>query len=218
MELTEFKSYGITEKNNTALVSSRVVAEKFNKRHDRLLQTIREMECSHEFRVHNFVESSYKNEQNKRQPEYLMTRDGFVILAMGFTGKKAMRFKEAYINAFNQMESFIRTMLEAKADFPEFTSAIAEAHEEPKPYHFSNELNMINQIVTGMTSKQFKEHHNLGKVNSIRPYLEPEQLEAVKTLQRIDIGLIVAVPDYQQRKEILAQQYERLQQRLLKGA
>ena len=138
-----------------------------------------------------------------------MTRDGFTLLAMGFTGKKAMAFKIAYINRFNEMESFIRNLVEAKADFPEFTRAIMDAHEEPKNYHFSGELDMINRIVLGMSAKQFKEANNLGKVPSIRPYLTPAQAESVKALQRIDIGLIVAVPDFQERKKILAEQHTR---------
>ena len=129
--------FGMIEKDGTPMVSSRYVAEVFKKDHRRVLQSIREMECSEEFRLHHFVQSSYKNLQNKKQPEILMDRDGFSIVAMGFTGKKAMAFKEAYINRFNQMESFIRNLLEAKVDFPEFTDAIMAAHEEPKSYHFS---------------------------------------------------------------------------------
>lgn len=130
-------------------------------------------------------------------------------MAVGFSGKKALKFKIQYIDKFEQMESFIRNLYEAKADFPEFTQAIMASHEEPKHYHFSNELDMINRIVLGMSTKQFKEEHNLGKVSSIRPYLAPGQAEAVKTLQRIDIGLIVGIPDFQERKRILTEQLSR---------
>lgn len=207
--------FGVTEKNGIPVVSSRYVAENFGKRHDNVLQTISKLECSDTFRLLNFKESEYRNDQNKKQPEYIMTRDGFSILVMGFTGKKAMQFKESYINAFNQMESFIRNLVEAKADFPEFTDAIMEAHEEPKTYHFSNELNMINQIVTGMTAKQFKELHGIENVNSIRPYLSHSELEAVKSLQRIDIGLIYSMPDYYSRKSFLETQFNRLKQKLI---
>lgn len=129
------------------------------------------------------------------------------MTVMEFKTAKAREFKEAYINRFNQMESFIKNLSEAKADFPEFTEAIMLTHDEPKHYHFSTELDMINRIVTGMSAKQFKEDHNLGKVGSIRPYLTPAQAEAVKKLQRIDIGLILAVPDFQQRKQILTIQH-----------
>lgn len=201
--------FNLYEKNGQAFCSSRQVADEFEKRHDNVLQDLRNLECSNKFRLLNFQESTYKNEQGKKQPEYLMTKDGFTFLVMGYRGKKASQFKETYINRFNQMETFIKNLFEAKVDFPEFTQAIMDQHEEPKHYHFSNELDMINRIVLGMTTKQFKETNGLGKVSSIRPYLKPEQAEAVKNLQRIDIGLILAVPDFQQRKQMLTEQYNR---------
>ena len=208
--------FGVTEKKGIPVVSSRYVAENFGKRHDHVLRDVGTIknQVSEQFGLLNFGESSYRNEQNKRQPEYLMTRDGFSILVMGFTGKKAMQFKEAYINAFNQMESFIRDLLEAKTDFPEFTDAIMQAHEEPKTYHFSNECNMINGIVLGMSARKYKELNNI-EAKSIRPFLSHSQIAAIKSLQRIDIGLIYTIPDYYQRKEMLEQQFNRLQQRAL---
>jgi len=201
--------FGMTEKDGAPVVSSRYIAQVFGKRHDNLLSTIRNLACSSEFRLLNFKESCYKNEQGKRQPEFLLTRDGFSILIMGFTGKKAIAFKEAYINRFNQMEEFIKNLLEAKTEFPEFTDAIMAAHEEPKSYHFSNELDMINRIVLGMSAKKFRETRGIEKGKSIRPYLAPEQAEAIKSLQRIDIGLVLAVQDFQQRKAILESHYQR---------
>jgi len=137
-----------------------------------------------------------------------MTKDGFAFLAMGFTGKKAAAFKEAYINAFNQMAEFIKSLQTAKLEFPAFTNAIMLAHEEPKSYHFSNEINMINKIVLGMNASKFKETNGLDKsVPSIRPYLSAEQIKAIEELQRIDIGLIVAIKEYEQRKKILEEYF-----------
>ncbi len=221
MQLTEFKQYGITEKNNIPLVSSRIIAGKFGKRHDDVINGI-EKEIDYiiqtnnrKFSDINFLKTSFKDSRGRKQIEYLLTRDGFMAIVLKYSGKKATAIRIAYINAFKQMEQFIKNLLEAKSDFPEFTDAIISAHEEAKPYHFSNELNMINQIVTGMTAKQFKEHHKLDKVSSIRPYLTPQQLEMVKSLQRIDIGLIVAVPDYQERKKVLEMQSKRLSRKLL---
>ena len=207
--LVPVDEFGMTEKDGAPVVSSRYIAQVFGKRHDNLLSTIRNLACSSEFRLLNFKESCYKNEQSKRQPEFLLTRDGFSILIMGFTGKKAIAFKEAYINRFNQMEEFIKNLLEAKTEFPEFTDAIMAAHEEPKSYHFSNELDMINRIVLGMSAKKFRETRGIEKGKSIRPYLAPEQAEAIKSLQRIDIGLVLAVQDFQQRKAILESHYQR---------
>ena len=61
----------------------------------------------------------------------------------------------------------------------------------------------------GMPAKKFREEHGIEKGKSIRPYLAPEQAEAVKSLQRIDIGLVLAVQDFQQRKAILESHYQR---------
>ena len=95
-------------KNDEAMTDSLTVAEKFGKRHDSVLRDIKALECTDEFRLHNFVESRYKNEQGHFQPMYRITRDGFTFLAMGYRGKKAAKFKEDYINAFNAMEKIIR--------------------------------------------------------------------------------------------------------------
>ncbi|NCC96491.1 MAG: phage regulatory protein/antirepressor Ant, partial [Synergistales bacterium] len=99
---------GIIVKDDKVVVSSRDVARVFEKEHNKVLRDIRELECSVGFRLSNFGQSSRLNEQNREMPEYLMTRDGFTLLAMGYTGAKAMAFKEAYINAFNQMEASLK--------------------------------------------------------------------------------------------------------------
>lgn len=91
-----------------AVTTSRVVAEYFDKRHDDVLKRLRVIDCSEEFRLRNFAESSYINLQGKEQPLVELTRDGFMFLAMGFTGPKAATVKEAFIRTFNQMESLLR--------------------------------------------------------------------------------------------------------------
>jgi Rha family phage regulatory protein len=202
--------YRLYERNGQAFCSSRQVAEEFGKRHDNVLQDIRNLDCSEEFHLLNFQEITYKDDQGRKYPEYLMTKDGFTFLVMGYRGKKAAAFKEAYIRRFNEMEQFIRSLQAAKMEFPAFTEAIMAAHDEPKHYHFSNEINMIYRIVLGMDAKAFREKLGLPKGEVIRPYLTAEQIRAIETLQRVDIGLIVAVPEYEQRKQTLAQYYERL--------
>jgi len=90
--------------------TSLLVAEKFGKRHDNVLRDIAKLECSEKFRLLNYEESSYENDQGKVQPMCELTRDGFSLLVMGFTGKKAMEWKEKYIHAFNRMEQEIRRL------------------------------------------------------------------------------------------------------------
>jgi Rha family phage regulatory protein len=104
-----FTDLGIFEKSEDAWTTSRDLARVFEKPHDAVLKVITKTisECDRDFGRVNFYESSYKNQQNKKQPQYLMTRKGFSLVAMGFTGKKAMEFKVAYIEAFENMAELI---------------------------------------------------------------------------------------------------------------
>ena len=95
-------------KEEVTVVTSLDVAETFEKRHDNVLKSIRDLECSEEFRLLNFKESEYLNEQNHKHPMFFITRDGFTLLAMGYTGEKAVKFKEAYIKQFNHMEKALQ--------------------------------------------------------------------------------------------------------------
>lgn len=104
MTITQFKFENmVTLQGNQVMTTSLKVAEYFNKRHDNILRGINKLECSKEFRALNFEEASYLDEQGKLRPMFKMTKDGFIFLVMGFTGKAAAQIKEAYINAFNWM-------------------------------------------------------------------------------------------------------------------
>jgi len=97
----------ITDGKPTA--NSKAIADFFGKNHRDVLRDIANLECSADFRERNFALSSYRSMQNKKLPCYEMTKDGFCFLAMGFTGKEAAKWKEAFINAFNQMEAIIKS-------------------------------------------------------------------------------------------------------------
>lgn len=202
--------FNLYERNGQAFCSSRQVAEEFGKEHYNVLRDIDELDCSSEFTALNFELSKYKDGSGKWNKEYLMTKDGFVFLVMGYRGKKAAKFKEAYIKRFNDMEAFIKSLLATKIEFPAFTDAIMAIHDGPKHYHFSNEINMIYRIVLGMDAKKFREVNGVEKGAVIKPYLNLGQIKAIETLQRVDIGLIVAIPDFQQRKETLARYFEQM--------
>lgn len=208
-ELIPKDKYGVfADIHDTARVDSLYVAQSFEKRHDHVVRDIEKLlnpnsGLSEDFTRPNFGEIFYLDSYGRKQKAYTMTRDGFTILVMGYTGQKAMRFKELYIRRFNEMEQFIKTLVAARKDFPLLAENIRLLHENPKSYHFSNECDMINRIVTGMSAKQFRQTRGLAKGTSIRPYLTEEQISMVETLQKVDIGLLVAVPDYEQRKRHL---------------
>jgi Rha family phage regulatory protein len=98
----------ITIVNQQPMTTSIDLARFFGKEHHHVLEAIQKLELSEEFRQSNFRESSYINGQGKKQPMYTMTRDGFAFVGLGFNGKKAAQFKEAYIKAFNLMEEKLR--------------------------------------------------------------------------------------------------------------
>ena len=93
--------------NEVPKTTSLLVAKFFGKRHSEVLRKIDLLDCSKEFSERNFASADYLDEQGKFRRMVNMTKDGFVFLVMGFTGKKSAQFKEAYINEFNRMADFL---------------------------------------------------------------------------------------------------------------
>ena len=115
----------ITVVNGKPVVTSKQVAERFGKTHRHVLRDIaKELETAGEFGETNFGLTSYTSSQNKVLPCYEMTRDGFSLVAMGFTGEKAQQWKIKYIEAFNAME---RELLSGNAKFGSVMDALNEA-------------------------------------------------------------------------------------------
>lgn len=116
----------VSVENGIPATTSIKVAEIFGKDHAKVLRDIRELKCSKEFAEANFGLGSYFDSNQQERPMYAITRDGFSMLAFGFTGEKAMRFKEAYIEAFNAMEKAIK---EARSGMISEQSALARSEE-----------------------------------------------------------------------------------------
>ena len=95
----------VTIKNGRAVTTSIAIAEFFGKRHDNVLRAIANIECSEKFNALNFEDVTYTDAKGEKRPMYQITKNGFVFLVMGFTGKKAAAFKEAYIAEFDRMEA-----------------------------------------------------------------------------------------------------------------
>lgn len=99
--------------NGHATTTSNQLAEHFGKNHKSVLRAIANLECSPEYRQRNFAPTVIERDNPSggapiQSPAYTITRDGFVFLAMGFTGKEAAQWKEAYIEAFNAMEATLQ--------------------------------------------------------------------------------------------------------------
>jgi phage regulatory protein, rha family len=213
MKLLLNQEFNLYEKDGKTFCDSLQIANDFKKEHKNVLRDIESIDCSEQFNRLNFELINYKDSKGRTYPKYLLTKDGFIFLVMGYRGSKAARFKEAYIERFNKMEQYIFNLYQMRADHPALTDAIMQAHTEPRSYHFTNEINLINRIVLGMSAKQYREVNGLGSVKSIRPYLSEEELKMIGLLQTVDVGLLVSGMEYQERKRTLTQYYEK--QRLL---
>ena len=94
--------------NEIAVCDSLQVAEKFEKEHRHILRDIDELTAQNWAVKGLFKVSTYKANNRQKYRKFYMNRDGFTLLAMGFTGQKALEWKLQYINAFNRMENIIR--------------------------------------------------------------------------------------------------------------
>ncbi len=115
-------------KDQQAVTSSKQVAETFEKNHRDVLRAIDNLEIgSAKLRSQMFAEVTYTN-RGKEYPMYYMNRDGFTLLAMGFTGDKALKFKLQYIKAFNEMEHQVK--FQVPSTLPEALRLAADQAEK----------------------------------------------------------------------------------------
>ena len=123
----------VTIIDGVPMTTSLDIAEYFDKKHKNVLKAIRESECSKKFGQLNFQPSSYRNEQNKTQPLFLVTKNGFIFVVMSFTGKEAARMKEAYIHKFDEMSEQLQVQgllrdFDAKGKLPNDLRATCEIY------------------------------------------------------------------------------------------
>ncbi len=191
------------------VVSSLDIAETFGKEHRRVLQDIREIGCSEEFRLHNFVQSSYENSQGKQQPMFFVTRDGFVLLAMGYTGELAMRFKEAYIKQFNAMESALRGKLIEREKGIAVRQALTKAlqqsteNERMHGHAYSTYTNVIYKVLFGMNAAQLREKYQIKASDNLRDCFTQEELRAIQSMECLVSGLVDCGWEYTAVKDFI---------------
>ena len=99
-------------KDNQVTTYTTIIAEAFGKKHCDVLRAVQQLDLPEDFEKRNFALSSY-HAGTRDYPMYEMTRDGFTLLAMGFTGKKAMEWKVKFIEAFNAMEQALKSQVSA---------------------------------------------------------------------------------------------------------
>ena len=157
----------IIQENGKAFASSMQVAEHFRKRHDHVLRGIRNLiaKLPEDWARANFGETCSFSHGKVEDTAFLMTRDGFALLAMGFTGKKALQWKLKYIEAFNAMENELRNRIETQA----VNTAIKDRIKKILPLRNQKGIRtLIRKVLLGKTAYWgLREGLSLSKAKSI---------------------------------------------------
>jgi Rha family phage regulatory protein len=223
LERNDFMLVKITGKQNEEILTttSRQVAEVFGKEHRNVLRDIENLECSAEFTKLNFELSSYKDGSGKANKEYVITKDGFTILAMGYTGEKAMKFKEAYINEFNEMEKELKRIYKERQQWEiERQKGIVIRHiltdtikmkvtDSPhKKFMYPNYTKLIYKTLFNLSMDDLRKQYNVKGSESIRDYLASEQIKEVESLEMLVSSLINCGWGYDQIKNFVNENHE----------
>ena len=159
--------------NDQVITTSLLVAETFEKEHRNVLKSIRKLMSATNVAVAQmFDETTYVNEQGKEQPMFFMNRDGFTLLAMGFSGEKALKFKVDYINAFNNMEAELKSQQTKQLSAAESllqSVQLLVAHERQLAILEHNQKNMqgaISSLYDKVYGMQFQTNMIEQKLNN----------------------------------------------------
>lgn len=117
--MTSYKEPLVRFSGNRLITTSLAVSQHFGKKHQHVLEAIRNLDCSQDFNASNFRLITYTDGRGRQKPAYEITRDGFSFLCMGFTGAQAAAWKEKYIAAFNAL---------AQANTPQAVPSRLETH------------------------------------------------------------------------------------------
>lgn len=204
--LVEVMKFGREER---AGCTSLDVAETFGKEHKNVLRDIRGLGCSDEFNRLNFEPISYTDAMNRKQEAMVMTRDGFTLLVMGYTGELAMKFKEGYIKQFNAMETALRGKLIERekgiAVRQALTKALQQSNEDARMHGhaYSTYTNCIYKVLFAMNASQLREKFNISQKENLRDRFSPEELRAVQSMECLVSGLVDCGWEYMQIKNFI---------------
>lgn len=142
------------------------IAEVFEKRHTHVLDVIKSLPRD-EFTEPNFRLSEYKDKTGRNLPFYNLTRDGFSLLVMGFTGEKAYKWKTEYIKAFNKMEAMLKEKLERKPinSLEILQATINSLVEQDK------KVKALESKTSDLHKEQLKAKHNINRLLNNDSYM-----------------------------------------------
>lgn len=201
----------ITVKNQTVTMSSREIAGLTGKDHKNVKRDIENMLKELAKDALSF-ERIYLDSMNRQQVEFHLDRELTATLITGYS----IPLRHRVIKRLHELESKVRELEDAKAsrqrarlEAPALNDAVqysrAAAGKDVKPHHFSNEFDLINRVVLGGSSKQYRAAHGLSPTDPIRDTLTPCQIKAVEHMQRLNASLIDVGMDFEQRKAKLHQ-------------
>lgn len=203
-------------KKEVNVVSSLDIAETFEKRHSDVLRSIESLECSKSFAERNFALSDYKDSTGKSNKMYYITRDGFTLLVMGYTGEKAMKFKEAYIQQFNEMEKMLQgKLIEREKGIvvrQTFTKILKESGENDRLHGHAYSLytDVIYKSIFGKSAKQLREDFGIEKKDNLRDYFTQEDLAKVQNAEMLVGSLMAYGWGYDEIKDFITEQNKKL--------
>lgn len=212
----------ITGKQNEEVLTttSRKIADAFGKEHKNVIRDIENLDCSDKFTQLNFELSVYKDKSGKQNKEYIITKDGFVMLAMGYTGEKAMAFKEAYIAEFNAMDAELKRIYKERQQWEiERAKGIVVRHiltdtikmkvvESPhKKFMYPNYTKLIYKTLFGKPFKELMQEYGVKPKESLRDYMTSEQLKEVESAEMLVSSLINCGWGYDQIKQFIQQNH-----------
>lgn len=182
------------------------VAKFFSKRHDHVVRSIQDLisNTPESFSAPNFGAAEYSDEQGKPRPMFILYRDGFMLLVMGYTGKKALAMKLAYIEAFNRMEEELARQKEAArnitqdiVDFPGTLSITPSSVADRKPLRaLVGSWAQVSGLPFAACWNQLKAAFNIANIKELPQEWIPDAIDWVQ--KRID-ALPRALPPQPER-------------------
>lgn len=143
-------------KENKVFINSLDLAKVFNKNHRHILQTTKN-QPQNDFTESNFILSTYKDKKGELRPCYNLTRDGFSLLVMGFTGEKAYKWKVEFIKAFNEMEKRLKNLEQEKMQKLAFHQSLGyKSQLKQQKEHYENKIKALKYDLEKKKQLSFK--------------------------------------------------------------
>lgn len=207
----------IGKRNEEKLVTTSLkVAEKFEKNHQHILESIDKLTVENSTVAKMFKLSKYKAENGHQYRMYEMDRDGFSLLVMGFTGEKALKWKLDYINAFNAMENELKRIYTERQQWQiEREKGVVIRHiltdtikmrvsESPnKRFAYPNYTNLIYRTLFGKSAKELEQEYGIKAKENLRDFFTGEDLAKVQSAEMLVSSLINCGWGYERIKDFV---------------